>query len=447
MNDGNDLRQLAELGFAAVSLEYDQTDWGAFGPQFEVLLRYLGRQKWADTNTIVWVGFSNGSIHMFDYSLQHPEQQPRLLVQLSGGGITQSTLNSQLSTNLQCPVLLIHGEQDEIFPVADTKRLASVLQSNGVPVELKILPGIPHDIEPDRGMVFRCIGEYCLMHLAGTDAWQNYHSIAQWQAEAPPLWLFWLPAMAWVIGWFVRLRSRRAAPPECIKLKRHEIALRWVAVLLATWALTETSLHLVAPRFPVSDTTLFIARKYLVQPKERSDFDGLAAQSIWQGQELKTLLDHVELAGYNRELINWQLDDKIYRDYVLSPIITGKPGEQLNWRRPLWEEFYPRIRHELSPEDAAIIVARHLRERVTIAPIPDLSHDIPGIWLRQITDESGFEIICVAALRSVGVPARLNSTRQAEFWNGKNWQGAPRPLNSDWTALAKQLVFNFRSGI
>jgi hypothetical protein len=98
----------------------------------------------------------------------------------------------------------------------------------------------------------------------------------------------------------------------------------------------------------------------------------------------------------------------------------------------LWEEFYPRIRHESLPEDAAKIVMRHLRERVTIVAAPGLPHEVPAIWLRQITDKTGFEIIYVAALRSVGVPARLNSQHQAEFWDGTKWDNAPRPSVVSW---------------
>jgi len=431
MNDGDDLRQMAELGLATISLEYNQTNEAAFAPQFEALLRYLDRQKWANTNAIAWVGFSLGANRTLDFALQHPEQQPQLLVQLSGAGMPEGQEDSRLNS-LHCFVLLIHGDQDQIFPVADIKRLASVLQTDGLPVELKIISNLPHGMEPERGVVFRSIGEYCRSHLTGTNAWEDYHSIAQWQAEAPPLWLFWLPTAAWTGGWFVWWRCRKAGSPEKIKLSRGEIALRWLAVILATWALTETAIHLVPPHFTVSDKTLSIARLILIQPKQRADFEYLAAQPIWHDQKLKTLLEHVELAGYNRELINWQVDDKIYRDFVLSPVITGNSDEQPNWRRPLWGEFYPSIRHESSLEDAAKIVVRHLRERVTIAALPDLPHDVPEIWLKQITDEAGFEIIYVAALRSVGVPARLNSQHQAEFWDGTKWDDAPRPSVVSW---------------
>jgi len=437
MNDGNDLRQMAELGLAAVSFEYDQTNEAAFKAQFEGVLDYLGQQKWADTNAIVWVGFSLGANRMLDFALQHPKRQPQLLIQLNGAGAEPLTFNPQPLTNLHCPVLLVHGEQDEVFPVADTKRLASALQTNSMSVELKIIPGLPHDLEPERGVVFRNIGEYCQSYLGGKNAWQNYHSIAQWQAEAIPLWLFWFPAVVLAAGWFACLLYRKAAVPEKNKLSRSEIALRWVAVLLAMWASVETAIHLLPPYFLVSDATLSIGRRFAVQPKERTDFEYLAAKRIFQGQKLRTLLDHVELANYNRELINWPLDDKIYHDFVLSPIIepsaiNHQRSTSLNWRRPLWEEFYPRIRHELSPEDAAKIVVRHLRERVTIARLPNPLHDVPDIWLNKITDEAGFEIIYVAVLRSVGVPARLNINNHAEFHDGSKWQIAPDPSVLSW---------------
>jgi hypothetical protein len=286
-----------------------------------------------------------------------------------------------------------------------------------------------------------------LTHLIGKDAWRTYHSIGQWQVEAPPFWLFCLPAAAWAAGWFAWWWYRRSVSPKKIKLKRHEIALRWLGGVLATWALALTAVHLVTPHFSVNDQTLALSRRFLVQPEERADFKYLATQPIWHDQKLQVLLTHVELAAYNRELINWQLDDKTYRDYVLSPIIepsilsslSGHNGATtdhlstgLNWRRPLWEEFYPRIRRENSTEDAARIVVRHLRERVTIADVPNLPHDVPTIWLRQITGETGFEIIYVAALRSVGVPARLNSQHRVEFWDGTKWKIAPPPPVFAW---------------
>jgi acetyl esterase/lipase len=434
VTDGNDLRQMAELGLAVVSLEYDQTNEVAFTAQFEALLRFVGEQKWADTNAMAWVGVSLGSIRMFDFTLQHPDQQPKLLVLLSGKGLEPSLAVYPRSSVPKCPVLLVHGEEDEVFPVKDAERLRSALQSSGNAVRSEVIPGLPHDLEPYRKAVLRLVGEYCRGHLQKTSAgwWEEYHCVAQWQAEAPSLVWFWLPAAAWIGGWRMWKRRLRPVPLEGPKLSRYEIALRWVAAILAAWALVETSLHLLPPHFPVSGKTLALARKFSVQDKERADFEVLAGWPIWKGEKLSTLLDHMELAVYNRELINWQLDQTNYEKYVLNPVITGKPGEQLNWRRPLWEEFYPRIRHENSPTDAAQIVVRHLRERVTVVAGPNLPHDVPNIWLRQLTDERGFEIIYIAALRSVGVPARLNATGVAEIFADTKWQTTPAPAIMSW---------------
>ncbi len=426
MTDGFVLRQMAEMGLAVVSLEYDQSNGAAFDGQFTSALDYVARQRWADTNALAWVGSSLGAERMKEFASRHPERQPRLMVQLSGAGSGQAGCLSRCN----CEMLLIHGDQDQIFPMADTEKEYSLLHSNGVVVELKVMRGLAHGLEPERGVIFRAIGEHCRSRLV--DGWKNYHSIAQWEAEAPGLWWFWLPAVAWLAGWFGWRRRPRVVVREKVKLTRVEIVLRGVAVVLGVWAATVTALHLMTPQLEVSGKTISIARRMLVQPKEMADFEALACRPIWQGQKLKTLLDQVELAGYNRGLVNWTVDDTIYREQVLQPVITGKVGERLDWRRPLWEEFYPRIRHESSPADAAQIVVRHLRERVTIADVPGLPQEVPDIWLRQITDETGFEIIYVAALRSVGVPARLGADGHTEFFDGGRWQAAPEPAVVSW---------------
>jgi acetyl esterase/lipase len=81
-------------------------------------------------------------------------------------------LNSQLSN-----VLLIHGEQDAVFPLSEAQRVAACLQTNGVPVELKVLPGQGHGLGGNHLLVFRVIGEQCLRRLNGPEALGRYRSI------------------------------------------------------------------------------------------------------------------------------------------------------------------------------------------------------------------------------------------------------------------------------
>jgi len=340
LGSGNELRQMAEMGLAAVGMEYCQTNEAVFEAQFTALLEYVQRQKWADTNRIAWVGFSLGAQRELSYLLRHPERRPNFLVRLAGGWVPElesqvqslaskvtgaessaqgplvrpSTLNPQPSTLF----LLVHGEQDEVFPSADARRVAACLMTNGIRVELKILPAEGHGFGANRLLVFRVVGEQCLLRLEGADALAHYRSILSWQARAKPLWLFWTPALAWAVIWLwlrrkvgqaSRLpfagpllphgsRGLRQGAGETPALLWRDIALRCAAAGLTLAALAQTALHLVPPRLPTTDRTLAIARKHLVPAKEVGDFEFLAAQPVWRGKPLKTLLEQVELAHY-----------------------------------------------------------------------------------------------------------------------------------------------------
>jgi hypothetical protein len=127
-----------------------------------------------------------------------------------------------------------------------------------------------------------------------------------------------------------RLAEPEFGVPTMSSHSKKEIWLRRLTWLLAIIALIQTVVYLGTPFLPVSNGTLAVARKCLIPPKADADFDFLATNAIWRGKKMKVLLGHANLANYNRELVNWQLDDKMYRDYVLSPVITGKADEQLN---------------------------------------------------------------------------------------------------------------------
>ncbi len=47
------------------------------------------------------------------------------------------------------PVLLIHGDRDDLIPVAAVFSAAAGLAAAEIPVEWHISPGIPHGIGPD----------------------------------------------------------------------------------------------------------------------------------------------------------------------------------------------------------------------------------------------------------------------------------------------------------
>jgi hypothetical protein len=94
----------------------------------------------------------------------------------------------------------------------------------------------------------------------------------------------------------------------------------------------------------------------------------------------------------------------------------------LGWRRPLWEFFYPRIRKESSLEAAVEIVIHQLREQVKATKDANVPTPILESWRRGAAGEADFQRLAVAALRSVGIPARLSAATQTEFWNGTEWK-------------------------
>lgn len=490
MNDGKALRQMAEMGLAAVALEYHQTNEAAGDAQFAALNHYLQHQKWADTNAIAWVGFSLGAQRTLRFALKHPEAQPKLLIRIAGGWVPEldglgdggqkTEPRSRKTVGKYPKILLLHGEQDNVFPLAEAQRVALALETNGMDVELKKFAGLPHDFQPNQAVLFRLVGEYCLTQLRGTNALNHYESILDWQARARPLWVYWLPALV-AAGVFAYRRAGASRPAEmpveqprnkatkpfplslvysllgCLNpfgrrfraagrapstsggspdattpgatpLKRGEIALRWLSGILAALAVGQAAGHLIPPHLAVSERTLSIARQHLMPAKEQKDFDFLTVNPVWLGKQLKILLEHVELANYNRELVNWKLDDALYLEFVLSPQIDPAFDGEMDWRRALWENFYPRIRKETSPEAAAEIVVRFLRERVTISDELHQPQSISEIWRKQMSNTAGFERIYVAALRSVGIPAKIGPSQKVEIIANGHWLAAPHPL-------------------
>jgi transglutaminase-like putative cysteine protease len=180
----------------------------------------------------------------------------------------------------------------------------------------------------------------------------------------------------------------------------------------------------------VNETTLSLAETFIVGARWEKDFQVLARDPSLQGKRLGAILAHAELAHLQRQQFYHELEESTYQQYVLSPIVDALPVAEVDWRRTLWEAFYPRVRNEHDPVAAARVVVRALRERVGIDASYAYRVGPETVWELGMADEKGFARIYVAALRSVGIAARLGEAGQAEFWDGRAWQPAPRPLPS-----------------
>jgi O-antigen ligase len=206
-------------------------------------------------------------------------------------------------------------------------------------------------------------------------------------------------------------------------LSRWEIWLGRGAWILGIAAVSESAILLGTPFFSVNNTTLTISRHYLVPPSAAGDLNLLAGNVDWGSRKLRPLLQHASLANYNRQLINWKLDDQIYRDCVLNPLIDPARDGQLAWRRKLWEYFYLPMRKENDPASAAQIVLKFLHQRIAL--VAEGPATIDEMWQEKRADERGIRALEVAALRSVGIPARLNESGRAELFSEGKWQALP----------------------
>jgi hypothetical protein len=429
---GNDLRQMAELGLAAVGMDYCHTNDAVFERQFAALLRHLRHQRWADTNAVAWVGFGFGAENLTQFAGRHPETRPPLLVGLAGGWRPELRTNAPART-----VWFLYPDTDSSPGASETCVAVAGIQTNGTRIIRTWLPGVPFDFGVERAAVFRALAEATLVELRGHDALSRNRSPRVWQSEAWPLWVWWLPAFLWFGSWFWRERRRRCFTP-CASEQTPSRLERWLCragMLSAMLAVGAMGLHLGVPRLPVSERTLALARHVLVHANELEDFEYLAAHYNWRGQRVGTLLEHLRLARYQRSLMHWKLDDSIWREFVLMPDLGPATAAGQPWRRALWESCYPRVRGQRrSIEAAAQAVVRHLRERVTIAAGEFLPREVAAIWQRQITDTLGFEILTVAALRAVGIAARLDENGQAKLFADGQWEAAPKPATWSWLA-------------
>jgi hypothetical protein len=419
------LRQLAELGMVAVGIDYNENGDAAFQNQLAELYNFLSKQHWANTNSVAWVGEGEGGRKLWQVC-KTSKLKPKMMVICSANSL--SVLGDlEAPCSFDHPVLLLKtGESRDTGP-KELNEAVAAMREKGVPMSLRTLISDSGDFTAERTMVFRAIGEACRARLF-PDSFSGYRSIMSYESAAKPLWLYWLPAFVWIsfcLGcWY---RSKKMNKVRHSPMSRLEKVLRATSIALGLVASAEILVHAVTPRLVTSDRTIAIADYFLIASKCRKDFYQL--KDSFKGRRLKSLLEHVELANYNREIINWKLPDAIYSEFVLSPRINPDSNDQIDWRRPLWENFYPRIRREFSTQKAAEIVVRHLREQITIDPLSTLpANNIEDIWIRQITSERGFHLLYVAALRSVGIGARLSPHGEAEMWEGEGWKPAPKPL-------------------
>jgi phospholipase/carboxylesterase len=93
---------------------------------------------------VALMGFSQGAMTALYTGLRR-EEPPAAILAYSGRLLGAELLGPELRA--RPPVLIVHGEADEIVPVEASRAAESALRAAGVPVEAAYRPGLAHGID------------------------------------------------------------------------------------------------------------------------------------------------------------------------------------------------------------------------------------------------------------------------------------------------------------
>jgi phospholipase/carboxylesterase len=94
------------------------------------------------------MGFSQGAMTVLFTGLLRPAA-PRAILAFSGALVAPESLTAELAN--RAPVLLVHGEADDVVPVHRSRDAEAALRAANVPVEAAYVPRLGHGID-DTGL-------------------------------------------------------------------------------------------------------------------------------------------------------------------------------------------------------------------------------------------------------------------------------------------------------
>lgn len=116
----------------------------AAAPFVDAFLDDTMAQYGLDEGKTVLIGFSQGTMMSLHVGLRR-EKQLAGIIGFSGMLTGPDRLGAEIKT--RPPVLLLHGDSDEMLPYQLSERAAELLRQHGVPVNMHIAQGVGHGID------------------------------------------------------------------------------------------------------------------------------------------------------------------------------------------------------------------------------------------------------------------------------------------------------------
>lgn len=99
-----------------------------------------------DDRALALLGFSQGTMTALHVGPRR-QHQPAAILGFSGALLGDDSLAAE--TRQRPPVMLIHGDADDVVPVEALFDAVAGLQATEIPVQWIIRPGLPHSIDPE----------------------------------------------------------------------------------------------------------------------------------------------------------------------------------------------------------------------------------------------------------------------------------------------------------
>ncbi len=116
----------------------------AIAPAIDAFIDEALEERRLDDRALALVGFSQGTMAALHVALRRDEACAAVLG-YSGALMGAEQLAEEIKS--RPPVLLVHGQADEIVPVQAMSQARAVLEALGVPVEAHERPGLGHGID------------------------------------------------------------------------------------------------------------------------------------------------------------------------------------------------------------------------------------------------------------------------------------------------------------
>jgi phospholipase/carboxylesterase len=113
-------------------------------PIIDAFLDELFAKYGLDESKTVLVGFSQGTMMSLQVGLRRAKRLAGI-VGFSGALAGPEVLKDEIKS--RPPVLLVHGNADQMLPYQLTEQAAAALKQNGVEVAVHIAPGVGHSID------------------------------------------------------------------------------------------------------------------------------------------------------------------------------------------------------------------------------------------------------------------------------------------------------------